>query len=126
MPDFYTDIIMNDSRFKSIDRVADINLLEPVTRRCLASLPTNMVLSGVVTGVIQVQSTLLSIPFMCSVAPWLGRRGCFVGSGIRKKATIHIKGEVQKQCLQKNYLTGGKQDEIHSPERPASTHTRRG
>jgi hypothetical protein len=33
MPNFYTDIIMKDSRFKSIDRVADINLLEPVTQQ---------------------------------------------------------------------------------------------
>ena len=31
MPNFYTDIITKDSRFKNIDRVADINLLEPVT-----------------------------------------------------------------------------------------------
>jgi hypothetical protein len=33
MSNFYTDIISKDPRFNSTDRIADLNLLEPVTRQ---------------------------------------------------------------------------------------------
>jgi hypothetical protein len=33
MGNFYTDVISKDPRFKSTDRIADMNLLEPVTRQ---------------------------------------------------------------------------------------------
>src|SRR5579862_5403413 len=33
MGNFYTDVIQNDSRFNSVNRVDDLALLEPVTRQ---------------------------------------------------------------------------------------------
>ena len=33
MPNFYADVISKDPRFKSLARIADVNLLEPVTRK---------------------------------------------------------------------------------------------
>jgi D-alanyl-D-alanine carboxypeptidase len=38
MPSFYEDVIKNDGRFKSVNRVADPNLLEPVTRSAIANI----------------------------------------------------------------------------------------
>ncbi|KWT86783.1 M15 family metallopeptidase [Candidatus Magnetominusculus xianensis] len=32
MANFYTDVIVKDSRFESVNRVGDLNLLEPITR----------------------------------------------------------------------------------------------
>jgi hypothetical protein len=38
MGNFYTDVIMKDARFKSPNRVTDLNLLEPGTRKLVGAL----------------------------------------------------------------------------------------
>lgn len=38
MSNFYTDVIKNDSRFKTSKVVADTKLLEPVTRQLVQSV----------------------------------------------------------------------------------------
>jgi hypothetical protein len=38
MSSFYEDVIKNDARFNSVNRVADPELLEPVTRAAVASI----------------------------------------------------------------------------------------
>jgi len=38
MPTFYEDVIKNDARFNSVNRVADPGLVEPVTRAAIASI----------------------------------------------------------------------------------------
>src|SRR6058998_2471955 len=38
MPSFYEDVIKNDARFNSAKRVADPELLEPVTRAAIANI----------------------------------------------------------------------------------------
>jgi hypothetical protein len=38
MGNFYTDVIMKDERFKNPNRVADPNLLEPVTRNLVGAI----------------------------------------------------------------------------------------
>ena len=38
MSDFYADVISADSRFESVTRVDDINLLEPITRQAVTNI----------------------------------------------------------------------------------------
>src|SRR5204863_9572327 len=38
MPSFYEDVIKNDARFNSAKRVADPELIEPVTRAAIANI----------------------------------------------------------------------------------------
>src|SRR5438552_8547538 len=38
MASFFEDVIRSDSRFNSVKRVADINLLEPVTRSAVSRI----------------------------------------------------------------------------------------
>ena len=38
MGNFYTDVIKKDGRFKNPNRVADPNLLEPVTRNLVGTI----------------------------------------------------------------------------------------
>jgi hypothetical protein len=38
MGNFYTDVIMKDPRFNSINRIADLSLLEPVTRAAVQAI----------------------------------------------------------------------------------------
>jgi D-alanyl-D-alanine carboxypeptidase len=41
MANFYQDVIVNDPRFDSVNRIDDINLLEPVTRQAVQSIITD-------------------------------------------------------------------------------------
>lgn len=47
MSDFYTEIIMMDPRFQSLERVADINLLEPATRQKVLNLMEDAKKNGI-------------------------------------------------------------------------------
>jgi hypothetical protein len=47
MGNFFTDVISQDSRFNSIKRVADVALLEPVTRQLVQSIVDNAKQMGI-------------------------------------------------------------------------------
>lgn len=47
MTDFYTEVIMKDPRFHSLERVADINLLEPTTRQKVLNLMADAKKNGI-------------------------------------------------------------------------------
>jgi len=47
MGNFYTDVIQKDSRFESATRVADLNLLEPVTRRLVEQIVDSAAKMGI-------------------------------------------------------------------------------
>ncbi len=47
MSNFFTSVIQNDHRFTSVDRINDLALLEPVTRRLVQKIITNAKSMGI-------------------------------------------------------------------------------